>query len=142
MLEYEVERFYRDARITEIYEGTREIQKNTIAKASLGKFYFFGRLAPQGWKEKNKQEFATEVPVPEIQECSVDEKKRKSTWAAFPKETGLIKRVYGNDPLICPKCQSEMKIIAIILDPQETTKILKHLIKNGRAPPNFTIPGV
>ena len=37
MLEYEVERFYRDARITEIYEGTREIQKNTIASALLGK---------------------------------------------------------------------------------------------------------
>lgn len=30
-LEYEVERFYRDAKIAEIYEGTKEIQKNTIA---------------------------------------------------------------------------------------------------------------
>jgi alkylation response protein AidB-like acyl-CoA dehydrogenase len=37
MLEYEVERFYRDAKIMEIYEGTREIQKNTIASALLGK---------------------------------------------------------------------------------------------------------
>ncbi|MGD9239106.1 MAG: acyl-CoA dehydrogenase family protein [Desulfobacterales bacterium] len=36
MTEYEVERFYRDAKITEIYEGTREIQKNTIAGAILG----------------------------------------------------------------------------------------------------------
>jgi alkylation response protein AidB-like acyl-CoA dehydrogenase len=35
--EYEVERFYRDARITEIYEGTREVQKNTIASALIGK---------------------------------------------------------------------------------------------------------
>jgi alkylation response protein AidB-like acyl-CoA dehydrogenase len=38
MLEYEVERFYRDAKIMEIYEGTREIQKNTIASALIGKF--------------------------------------------------------------------------------------------------------
>jgi alkylation response protein AidB-like acyl-CoA dehydrogenase len=37
MAEYEVERFYRDAKITEIYEGTKEIQKNTIAGAILGK---------------------------------------------------------------------------------------------------------
>jgi alkylation response protein AidB-like acyl-CoA dehydrogenase len=37
MLEYEVERFYRDAKIMEIYEGTREIQKNTIASALVGK---------------------------------------------------------------------------------------------------------
>jgi len=37
MTEYEVERFYRDAKITEIYEGTKEIQKNTIASALLGR---------------------------------------------------------------------------------------------------------
>jgi alkylation response protein AidB-like acyl-CoA dehydrogenase len=37
MAEFEVERFYRDAKITEIYEGTREIQKNTIASMVLGK---------------------------------------------------------------------------------------------------------
>ncbi|HEX2987777.1 MAG TPA: acyl-CoA dehydrogenase family protein [Chloroflexota bacterium] len=35
-LENEVERIYRDARVTEIYEGTREIQKNTIARYLLG----------------------------------------------------------------------------------------------------------
>jgi alkylation response protein AidB-like acyl-CoA dehydrogenase len=37
MAEYEVERFYRDAKITEIYEGTKEIQKNTIAGQLIGK---------------------------------------------------------------------------------------------------------
>jgi len=37
MEEYEVERYYRDAKITEIYEGTKEIQKNTIASTLLGK---------------------------------------------------------------------------------------------------------
>lgn len=37
MLEYEVERFYRDAKIMELYEGTREIQKNTIAKELIGR---------------------------------------------------------------------------------------------------------
>jgi alkylation response protein AidB-like acyl-CoA dehydrogenase len=35
--DFEVERFYRDARITEIYEGSREIQKNIIAGALIGK---------------------------------------------------------------------------------------------------------
>ncbi len=33
--EYEVERMYRDAKITEIYEGTSEIQRMVIAKALL-----------------------------------------------------------------------------------------------------------
>ncbi len=36
--EYNIERRYRDAKITEIYEGTKEIQLNTIAKDLLGKF--------------------------------------------------------------------------------------------------------
>jgi alkylation response protein AidB-like acyl-CoA dehydrogenase len=36
MLDNEVERFYRDAKITELYEGTREIQKNTIASYLIG----------------------------------------------------------------------------------------------------------
>ena len=36
--EYDVERFYRDAKITEIYEGTKEVQLNTIARGIIGKF--------------------------------------------------------------------------------------------------------
>jgi hypothetical protein len=47
----------------------------------------------------------------------------------------LIKKVYGVDPLICPKCGSEMNIIAIIMDPEETAKILHHLVKTGKSPP-------
>lgn len=40
--EYPIERFYRDARITRIYEGTSEIQKNIIA-AQLQRNYKRGR---------------------------------------------------------------------------------------------------
>jgi alkylation response protein AidB-like acyl-CoA dehydrogenase len=35
MLEHEVERFYRDTRLMDIWAGTREIQKNTIADGLL-----------------------------------------------------------------------------------------------------------
>lgn len=37
MDEYDVERFYRDAKIVEIYEGTREIEKITIARELIGR---------------------------------------------------------------------------------------------------------
>ena len=35
--EYGVERLYRDAKIVEIYEGPREIEKVTIAREVLGR---------------------------------------------------------------------------------------------------------
>jgi len=36
--DYNIERFYRDAKIVEIYEGTKEIEKMVIARALLGKY--------------------------------------------------------------------------------------------------------
>jgi alkylation response protein AidB-like acyl-CoA dehydrogenase len=36
--EFPVERYYRDAKITEIYEGTSEVQQIIIARSLLGKF--------------------------------------------------------------------------------------------------------
>ena len=90
------------------------------------------RLAPQGWKEKHLDNPAeTEQVSAEIPECTVEQKVQKSTWAR------LIKKVYGTDPLVCSRCGSEMKILAIIMDPGETEKILRYLVKIGRPPPNF-----
>ncbi len=36
--DYDIERFYRDAKIVEIYEGTKEIEKLVIARSILGRF--------------------------------------------------------------------------------------------------------
>ena len=51
----------------------------------------------------------------------------------------LIKRVYEVDPLCCPKCQGEMKVIALIEPPQGAVieKILRHcgLWRSTRGPP-------
>ena len=49
----------------------------------------------------------------------------------------LIARVYEIDPLVCPECGSEMKVIAVIQDPVEIRDILAHLVKTGRAPAGF-----
>jgi len=40
----------------------------------------------------------------------------------------LIKRIYGLDPLTCPKCQGRMRIIAFIENQQVVKKILTHLL--------------
>jgi predicted RNA-binding Zn-ribbon protein involved in translation (DUF1610 family) len=49
----------------------------------------------------------------------------------------LLAKVYEVDPFVCPKCGAEMKAIAIIEDPDELKRILRHLIKIGRPPPGF-----
>ncbi|HUL31185.1 MAG TPA: acyl-CoA dehydrogenase family protein [Thermodesulfobacteriota bacterium] len=36
--DYDIERFYRDSKIVEIYEGTKEIEKTIIARELLGKY--------------------------------------------------------------------------------------------------------
>jgi hypothetical protein len=53
----------------------------------------------------------------------------------------LIKRVYETDPLACPKCGGQMKVIAFIEPPQGEVieKILRHCglwnPSSPRAPP-------
>jgi len=54
-----------------------------------------------------------------------------SAWAR------LIAKVYEINPLLCPRCGSEMSLIAVITDPAEVRKILRHLLKIGRAPPGL-----
>ena len=44
----------------------------------------------------------------------------QSAWAR------LIAKVYEIDPLVCPRCGAEMKILAVITDSFEVKKILKH----------------
>jgi len=51
-----------------------------------------------------------------------------------------IKKIWGVDPLTCPKCTGEMKIISFIYQRKVIEKILTHLnifkeMKNQRAPP-------
>ena len=54
----------------------------------------------------------------------------------------LIKKIWEVDPLICPECGSEMKMIALIDDDKVIEKILRHLKiwedpEPARAPPEI-----
>ena len=46
-------------------------------------------------------------------------------------------KVYEVRAFTCPKCNFEMNIIAVIMDPEEIRKILQHLVKIGRSPPGL-----
>ncbi len=95
---------------------------------------FCVRLAPQGWKEKHLDNPAEPEQLSvEIPECSVEKKVEKSTWArlrtlhkdmCLAGRPRVIKKVYSTDPLLCPRCGSQMKILAIVMDPGQTDKTL------------------
>ena len=73
------------------------------------------RLKAQEESQANQGNAAISyAPPPPKKACS-------KKWAE------LIKLVYEVDPLQCPQCQHEMRIVAIINDPFVVEKILKHL---------------
>jgi len=65
---------------------------------------------------------------------SPDARALRRSWAQ------LIKRVYEVDPLVCPSCGGEMRIIAFIIDHDVVDAILRHLAKaearSPRGPPS------
>ena len=88
--------------------------------------------APKGWKDESGLErHEEETEVEEI--CDIDSilhKKSKACWAR------LIAKIYEVDSMICPKCSSEMCVVAIITSEYEVKKILQHLVKTGKSPPS------
>jgi len=46
----------------------------------------------------------------------------------------LIRRVYEVDPLICPRCGSEMRVIGFITQPALIDRILDHLRRRDKVP--------
>jgi len=44
----------------------------------------------------------------------------------------LIRRVYEADPLVCPRCGSEMRVVSFITDPRVVRRIVDHLRKRDR----------
>ena len=89
------------------------------------------RFAPAGWKSEHLQ--TPESLQPDVEESphTVSHQESRSTWAK------LIAQVYEPNPLVCPRCHSEMRIVAVITEPQEILKILRHLVKFGLLPPEF-----
>ncbi len=84
------------------------------------------RLAPAGWKKQQQQVDQDLQPYDADEADSVSDKQSRSTWAR------LIAQVYEVDPLVCPRCSAPMRILAVITEPEEVRKILRHLVKiNG-----------
>jgi hypothetical protein len=79
---------------------------------------------------KRRGERAKLAPPAEEQESDYRREFCRSGWAA------CIKRIYEIDPLECPKCKAQMRIIAFIQDEHSIKEIMKSQgIADFRAPP-------
>jgi len=85
-----------------------------------------GSHAAKKLKQKNDTPLLLEEPIKAPPLAS----KYWATW---------IKKIYNVDPLLCPKCQHQMKVVAFIHDPKEISAIAKNRgIQPCRAPPPLT----
>ena len=84
----------------------------------------YGYYSTRARGERNKaaltqQALTTSTVLPLT--STLDKPKASETWAA------LIKQVYEVDPLECPKCKSQMRILSFIIDVAEIKKITRSL---------------
>ncbi len=105
---------------------TGSVTARTVAAHAVSANYT--RLRGYVVLKRKKPEEKTEISEIDAPPLSKELKKR---WSYF------IRKVYETDPLICPKCQGEMRIISFIDQPDVIQKILQHLglWEDSHAPP-------
>ena len=94
---------------------------------------FYGHYSSRSRGERAKQEkLKTAAVQPEelTQPIAEPKKKPSLSWSE------CMKRIYEIDPLECPRCKSQMRIIAFIRDNKEIEKIMDSMgIPKAQAPP-------
>lgn len=68
-----------------------------------------------------RRQTGKEDDVPALIDSDLSAAEFRRNWAR------LIQKVYEIDPLICPKCEGEMRVISVIEDQPLIKKILQHL---------------
>jgi hypothetical protein len=64
---------------------------------------------------------ATEATEPDTTEPPTKAPKRAGTYLPWAE---LLKRTFGVDVLLCPKCQGPMKLVAMVTDPMSVARYL------------------
>ena len=88
------------------------------------------RLAAEGWQRDHAPRPAAHIGQQHDDGC-VSAQQSRGAWAR------LIKKLYEVDPLTCPRCAQPMRVLAVITDPPQVLKILRHLIKIAKPPPGL-----
>jgi len=97
--------------------------------AQMVRYYGWYSNKSRGLRAKREREGGVEINLQSmvLSLQSVDVSDYQPRRVASKKWRELIKKVWEVDPLICPHCQGEMKMIALIDDAAVVSCILKHL---------------
>lgn len=93
---------------------------------------YFGAYSPRTRGAKAREERFQKLLLTTFEplEEPITNRQPSQSWAR------CIKLVFEIDPLLCPRCGSEMKIKSFILNSREIERLVKHLnLQSWRAPP-------
>jgi len=94
--------------------------------AQMVRYYGWYSNKSRGLRARKAQETAS-AALPPVGQVLIEVANYQPRRGASKKWRELIKKVWEVDPLLCPDCQGEMKIIALIDDRTVIEKILRHL---------------
>jgi hypothetical protein len=103
----------------------------------LVRYYAWYSNRTRGQRAAARSGGKTAAKPPEPAPTSPAVRASRASWAR------LLRRIFEVDPLLCPRCSSEMKVVSVITDPAVVDRILRHLrerakadpFEQGRAPP-------
>ena len=89
----------------------------------LTRFYgaYANRIRKALFKDGSENPSYRSPPQPEPHPASTATPVNRASWAR------LIRKVFEVDPLICPNCGAEMKLLAVIAEPKVVDRILARL---------------
>jgi hypothetical protein len=89
--------------------------------------HYYGAYSKVARGKRKKGAASLQAAAAEPEELSPAERERRRSWAE------MIRRVYEVDPLVCPACGGEMRVVAFITDRAVIKRILDHLAHRARA---------
>jgi hypothetical protein len=95
----------------------------------LVRYYGLYSSRTKGLRNKDENDNISQFEISDLDDQSVSNKESRKAWAR------LIQKISNVNPMICPKCASEMKVVAFIFDKSSIRKIFDHLNKKSKGPP-------
>jgi hypothetical protein len=104
---------------------------------------YYGWYSNKMRGQRARAEHAVDCPETEEDGSTIDIADHRPRRIPSRKWRDLIKKVWEADPLLCPRCGTEMRIVALIDEATVIERILRHLglweegvrVDSGRGPP-------